>query len=406
MDFCCKIFYHIKSESLTNLKVFMEILRVVLLLNVFLSFLFIKLEASSMAWKGFASDNYAGVHPQILNAISEANKGHSKAYGGDSYTQEAIALFKRHFGDDIDVYFVCNGTAANVLGLNTVLKSYQGVICAESAHINVDECGAPEKYTGSKLLTVPTKDGKLTVESIKKFLIDKGDQHKVQPKIVSIAQSTEMATVYTQEEIKKITDFAHAHDLLVHMDGARLSNAVASLKTNLAAITKEVGIDILSFGGTKDGMMIGDAVIFFDKELSKDFPYIRKQGMQLMSKMRFISAQFIALLSDDLWLKNAQHANDMAQLLANEIKKVPQIKISKEVQANAVFAYVDSKLIPVLQEKYFFYVWDDATSEVRWMTSWDTTPEDIQDFVAFIKSQVKVFFTTEAQRTQERGKNN
>lgn len=346
---------------------------------------FIKLEANTMQWKGFASDNYAGVHPRILKAINDANEGHSKAYGADTYTQEAIALFKQHFGNDADVYFVCNGTAANVLGLNTLLKSYQGIICAESAHINVDECGAPEKYIGCKLLTVPSKDGKLTVDDIKMHLSNKGDQHKVQPKIVSIAQSTELATVYTPEEIKKITDFAHANDLLVHMDGSRLSNAVASLNTNLSAITKDVGIDLLSFGGTKDGMMLGDAVVFFNKELSKDFQYIRKQGMQLVSKMRFISAQFIALLTDDLWLKNAQHANAMSQLLASEIKKIPQIKISKDVQANAVFAFVDPAIIPKLQEKYYFYVWNEIGSEVRWMTSWDTTEEDIQDFVSFIK---------------------
>ncbi len=345
----------------------------------------IQLEANTMLWKGFASDNYAGVHPTILKAIQEANQGHSRAYGDDTYTKEAVALFKRYFGDDIDVYFVCNGTAANVLGLTTLLKSYQAIICAESAHINVDECGAPEKYIGCKLLTVATKDGKLTIENIKSFLNAYGDQHKVQPKIISIAQSTELATIYTPQEIKKISDFAHANGLLVHMDGARLSNAVASLNVSLSAVTKDVGIDVLSFGGTKDGMMFGDAVIFFNKDFSKDFPYIRKQGMQLISKMRFISAQFIALLTDNLWLKNAQHANEMAQFLAEEIKKIPEITISKNVQANAVFAYVDPTIISKLQEKYFFYVWDEATSEVRWMTSWDTTKEDIQNFVTFIR---------------------
>ncbi len=359
-------------------------------LSLFTCLSFINVEANTMIWKGFASDNYAGVHPDILKAINDANKGHSKAYGGDSYTQEAIALFKKHFGSDVDVYFVCNGTAANVLGLSTLIQPYQGVICAESAHINADECGAPEKYIGCKLQTVPTKDGKLTIENIQAFLMLRGDQHKVQPKMISIAQSTELATVYTPEEIKKITDFAHAHDLLVHMDGSRLSNAAARLNANLAALTKDVGIDVLSFGGTKDGMMLGDAVIFFNKELSKDFQYIRKQSMQLVSKMRFISAQFIALLTDNLWLKNAKHANAMAQLLAAEIQKIPQIKISKEVQSNAVFAYIDPKLIPILQEKYYFYVWDEATSEVRWMTSWDTTQEDIQDFVAFIKQTLKL----------------
>lgn len=339
--------------------------------------------------KSFASDNYAGVHPHLLKAIHDANEGHTQAYGNDRYTQEAIALFKQHLGQDVDVYFVCNGTAANVLSLNTLLKSYQAVICADSAHIHVDECGSAEKYTGCKLLPIATKDGKLTVDGIADYLTLRGNQHKVQPKLVSISQTTEWGTIYTLEEIKQITEFAHAHDLLVHMDGSRLSNAVASLNTTLAAITKEAGIDVLSFGGTKNGMMLGEAVIFFNKELAKDFPYIRKQGMQLISKMRFISAQFIALLNEDLWLKNAHQANAMAQLLADEIKKIPAITLSQEPQANAVFASLNPKIIPILQEKYDFYVWNEALSEVRWMTAWDTTIEDIQDFVAFIKQTLQ-----------------
>lgn len=338
-----------------------------------------------MIWKSFASDNYAGIHPIILKAINDANQGHAKAYAGDTYTEKAIESFKKHLGNNIDVYFVCTGTAANVLCLSALVKPYEGIICAESAHINVDECGAPENYTGSKLLTIPTKDGKLTVEAIKGKLANIGFQHKVQPKVISITQGTELGTIYTPIEIKKITEFAHTNGMYVHMDGARLSNATASLNTTLAAITKDVGVDVLCFGGTKDGMMIGEAVIFFNKEFSKDFKYIRKQGMQLVSKMRFISAQFIALLNDNLWLKNAQNANSMAQLLADEIKKIPQIKMSKNVEANAVFAIIDPKIISILQDKYDFYVWDDATSEVRWMTSWDTTKEDIMEFVVFIK---------------------
>lgn len=344
----------------------------------------IKKEAHTMICKDFASDNHSGIHPTILQALNDANPGYAKAYAHDTYTEKAIEAFKKHLGNDIDVYFVCTGTAANVLCLSTLVKPYQGIICAESAHINTDECGAPENYTGSKLLTIPTKDGKLTVEAIKAQLINIGDQHKVQPKVISITQATESGTLYTPAEIKKITEFAHAHGMYVHMDGARLSNAAASLNTTMAAITKDVGVDVLCFGGTKDGMMIGEAVIFFNKELSKDFKYIRKQGMQLVSKMRFISAQFIALLTDDLWIKNAQNANAMAQLLASEIKKIPQIKMSNTVQANAVFAIIDPKIIPILQDKYYFYVWDDATSEVRWMTSWDTTKEDIMEFVAYI----------------------
>lgn len=368
----------------------MKSLNIILLLILTICIIDMKIEGTSMIWKSFASDNYAGVHPTIMKAMQDANQGHSKAYGADTYTQDAISLFKQHFGNEIDVYFVCNGTAANVLGLNTFLKSYQGIICAETAHINVDECGAAEKYIGCKLLTVPTQDGKITVDGIKHLLADRGDQHKVQPKVISISQSTESGTVYTLEEIRRITEFAHESDLFVHMDGSRISNAVASLKTTLAATTKDVGIDFLSFGGTKDGMMLGDAVVFFNKELSKDFKFIRKQGMQLVSKMRFISAQFIALLTDDLWLKNAQHANAMAKLLYDEIKKIPEIKIGKEIQANAVFAIVNPKLIPLLQEKYFFYVWNEAISEVRWMTSWDTTEKDVHDFVDFIKQAIKM----------------
>ncbi|MCL4361817.1 low specificity L-threonine aldolase [Candidatus Dependentiae bacterium] len=342
--------------------------------------------------KSFASDNYAGIHPDILQAIIDANQGHSKAYGGDIYTHKAIDLFKKHFGENIDVYFTLTGTAANVLGLSSLLNPYQAIICAETAHINTDEAGAFEKYTGSKLITVKTDNGKITVDDIKNQLFAIGNQHKVQPKAISITQGTELGTLYTPEEIKKISNFAHANNLYLHMDGARLCNAAAALNVPLSVLTKDVGIDLLSFGGTKDGMMFGEAVIFFNNNLSKDFKYIRKQGMQLLSKMRFISAQFIALLSNDLWKKNAQHANSLAKFLKKEVEKIPEIKISREVQANAVFAYVDPKIIPLLQEKYSFYVWDEITSEVRWMTSFDTTKEDILEFVAFIKETIAEAF--------------
>jgi threonine aldolase len=339
--------------------------------------------------KTFASDNYAGIHPDILQAIINANVGHEKAYSDDSYTQQAIELFKKQFGENIVVYFVLTGTAANVLGLSTLLKPHQAIICPESAHINVDEAGAPENYLGSKLLTIKTSDGKLTVNNIQDQLCFINDQHKAQPKVISITQGTELGTLYSPEEIKKLTDFAHKHGLYVHMDGARLCNAAASLRKTLAELTTDIGIDLLSFGGTKNGMMIGEAVIFFNKDLAKDFKYIRKQGMQLASKSRFIAAQFIALLSNDLWLKNAQHANNMAQFLAEEIAKIPEIKISQPIQANAVFAIIPPQLIPQLQAKYPFYVWNEQTSEIRWMTSFDTTKQDILDFVTFIKETIK-----------------
>lgn len=334
--------------------------------------------------KSFASDNYAGIHPEILQAITAANVGHVGAYGNDPYTQHAVNKFKEHFGENIEVFFVFNGTAANCLSLKSATQSYNAIICAETAHINVDECGAPEKFTGCKLLTLATEDGKLTIDLIKQHMHGFGDQHHIQPKVISITQTTELGTVYSIDEIKKIADFAHRNNCLLHMDGARISNAAASLNATLRQLTVDAGVDVLSFGGTKNGMMLGEVVIFFDKELAKNFQYIRKQGMQLASKMRFISAQFIALLSNELWLKNATHANKMAKLLAEKIKSIPHITITREVQANAVFAILSEKIIPQLQEKYFFYVWNNQTNEVRWMTSFDTTEQDINEFVDFI----------------------
>ncbi len=334
--------------------------------------------------RSFASDNNAGVHPQILEAIVAANQGHVIAYGDDSYTAAANKRFREHFGKDIDVYFVFGGTGANVLGLKAVTESFQAVLCAETAHINVDECGAPEKFTGCKLLAAETTDGKLTADHLKRFLHGVGFEHHVQPRVISISQSTEMGTVYTAQELKALAKFAHSNGMLLHMDGARISNAAASLKVGLRQITKDAGVDVLSFGGAKNGMMYGEAVVFFDKSLARDFKYLRKQGMHLPSKMRFISAQFATLLSNDLWRRNAEHANRMAQLLAQEIEKIPAIKITQKVESNGVFALVPAKYIPLLQKKYFFYVWNEETSEVRLMTSFDTTEEDIAAFVTLV----------------------
>ncbi|MCL5985472.1 MAG: low specificity L-threonine aldolase [Actinobacteria bacterium] len=336
--------------------------------------------------KNFASDNNSGIHPEILDAIVKANSGHAIAYGDDSYTKFAIEKFKEHFGDGIDVYFVFNGTAANVLGLKVATESFNSIICADVAHVNVDECGAPEKFTGCKLLTIPTSDGKITVDQIKQEMHGIGVEHHSQPKVVSITQSTELGTVYTPEEISKIAGFVHEHGMLLHMDGARISNAAASLDVRLRDITSDVGVDILSFGGTKNGMMLGEAVIFFNKDRSHNFKYIRKQGMQLASKMRFISVQFIALFSNDLWLRNARHSNEMAKLLAEKVGEIPQIKITQKVEANAVFAMVPKRCISTLQERYFFYVWSAETSEVRWMTTFDTTEENVKDFVNCIRA--------------------
>ncbi len=342
-----------------------------------------------MSKKSFASDNYSGIEPTILQAIIKANEADAPAYGSDMYTARAVEKFKEHFGQQCDVYFVFTGTAANILGLHTLLKAHHAIICAETAHINGDECGAAEKFVGCKLLTVPTADGKLTVDLIKSFISFFDDQHRVQPKLISISQSTELGTIYTVEEIKKIVQFAHEHNMFVHLDGARLSNAAAALQVSLAALTTDLGVDLVTFGGTKNGMMVGEAVIFLNKELSKDFKYIRKQGMQLGSKMRFISAQFIELLSNNLWLKNATQANQMAQLLVKEITKIPNIAIAYPAQANAVFVKINPRYIPLLQKKYTFYVWNEATSVVRWMTSFNTTPDDIYQFAHFINETMR-----------------
>ena len=339
--------------------------------------------------RSFASDNNAGVHPRVMEAIAAANDGHVIAYGDDPYTARAIEKFHDHLGKDATVFFVFGGTGANVLGLKAITQSHHAIICAETAHINVDECGAPEKFTGCKLLPVPTPDGKIRVEQIEPLLHEVGFEHHVQPRVISISQATEMGTVYTPREMKALATFAHDHDMLLHVDGARIANAAASLKVKLGAITKDVGVDVLSFGGAKNGMMYGEAVVFFDKKLASDFKYMRKQGTHLPSKMRYISAQFDALLTGDLWRQNAQHANHMAQLLARELEKTPQIRITQKVEANGVFALIPKKYIGRLQKSYFFYVWNEETSEVRLMTSFDTTEEDVADFITLLRKIIK-----------------
>jgi threonine aldolase len=338
----------------------------------------------SQAKRSFASDNNAGVHPKIMAAMVRANAGHVVAYGDDSYTAAAVQKFRELLGADTDIYFVFSGTGANVLGLKAITEPYQAIICADTAHINVDECGAPERFTGCKLLTIATTDGKLRQENIKPFLHGIGVEHHVQPRVISISQSTEMGTVYTPDEIKNLADFAHQHNLLLHVDGARIANAAVSLKVSLSEITRAAGVDVLSFGGAKNGMMYGEAVVFFNKSLAPDFKFIRKQGSHLASKMRFISAQFDALLTNDLWKKNARHANRMAQILARELTKI-SVEITQKVEANGVFAIIPRRFIPALQKEYFFYVWNEAISEVRLMTSFDTTEDDIRKFVALVR---------------------
>jgi threonine aldolase len=338
--------------------------------------------------RSFASDNNAGIHPKILQAIAAANRGHVVGYGDDRYTDAAVRKFKEHFGSDIEVFFVFNGTAANCLSLKSLTESYHAVICAEAAHIYTDECGAPEKFTGCKLIPIPTADGKLTVESVSHAYHGVGDQHHVQPRVISITQASEMGTVYTPREVRDLAGFAHDRNMFLHMDGARIANAAVSLNLSLREATRDLGVDILSFGGTKNGAMGAEAVVFFNKDFSRDFLYRRKQGMQLASKIRFISAQFEALLSNNLWRKNAEHANRMAQLLQKEISKIPNVKVVYKVEANGVFAQIPRAAVAEVQKRYFFYVWDEGRSLVRWMCSFDTTEGDVRRFTEFVSTAV------------------
>ncbi len=334
--------------------------------------------------RGFASDNNAGVHPLIFKAMADANSGHCKGYGDDDYTRLAIDKFKQLFGNNTEVFFTLTGTGANVLGLNTLGTSINSIICADTAHINVDECGAPEKFTGMKLLAIKTPDGKLTPDLIRPYLHGFGFEHHAQPKIISITQPTELGTVYTVNEVKELSAMARQYNLYLHMDGARISNAAATLNLNFKAFTVDAGVDVLSFGGTKNGMMYGEAVLVFNPSLSPLFKYFRKQAMQLASKMRYIGAQFNAFFTDDLWRQNAQHANKMAQLLATKVKTIKGVTITQKVEANGVFAIVPHAVIAPLQNAYFFYMWDENRNEVRWMCSFDTTEDDIEHFAKLL----------------------
>jgi threonine aldolase len=329
----------------------------------------------------FASDNYSGVHPDIMEALNRANSGHAGSYGSDEYTVRAIQKFKEYFGENIEVFFVYNGTGANILGLSTLTHSYNSIICSDLAHIHVDESTAAEKFTGCRQVTISTRDGKIYPHDIEDKIQRVDDQHHPQAKVVSISQSTEYGTVYTPKEIASISTVAKKHGLYFHMDGSRISNAAVSLNMDFKSFTAALGVDVLSFGGTKNGMMFGEAIVFFNRKLARDFKFIRKQGMQLHSKMRFISAQFEALLSNDLWKKNASHSNAMAKLLKAELEKIPGIHVTRSVDANGVFATMPPTVIPALQEEQFFYVWTEKISEIRLMCSFDTTEEEIKRFI-------------------------
>ena len=338
--------------------------------------------------KGFASDNNSGVHPEVMEAIIQANHEHAVGYGGDEVTSRAESVFREQFGSKANVFFVYNGTGANVIALQAMTSSFQAVIAAETAHIHVDECGAPEKHTGCKMLTVSTPDGKLTPELVKTHLHGFGFEHHAQPGVVSVTQATEMGTVYTLEEIKELADFVHSYGLYLHMDGARISNAAAALGCSFREMTTDAGVDVLSFGGTKNGLMFGEAVVILNPDLAPHVKYIRKQTTQLHSKMRFMAAQFEVFLKNELWRKNAEHANRMAAKLANEFEGVSGIQLTQKVEANGVFAIVPPDIIEPLQEKFFFYSWDESRHEVRWMTSFDTTEAEIRDFVAEIRKLI------------------
>lgn len=339
----------------------------------------------------FASDNYAGVHPLVLAAMARANDGPAKAYGDDPLTQAARQRFQEILGPRAEAFFVFLGTAANVLALKAMTQPHHAVLAAATAHINVDECGAPERHLGCKLMCVDTPDGKLTPELLRPFLLHLGNEHHNQPRVVSITQATELGTVYRPLEIRALADFAHAHGLLLHMDGSRLGNAAVSLDCTLRELTVDAGVDALSFGGTKNGLMFGEAVVFFRPELARDFAFIRKQGMQLCSKMRFIAAQFLALLENDgaggLWRANAAHANAMARLLAEKIGGISGVTLTQAVETNAVFASLDPMVIARLQERFAFYVWNHARNEVRWMTSFASTEAEVEAFAAAIREE-------------------
>jgi threonine aldolase len=335
--------------------------------------------------RGFASDNQAPVHPEVMAAIAAANEGHAAAYGADPWTARAEQRFRDHFGPTAQAYPVFNGTGANVLCLEALTRPWEGVVCARSAHLNVDECGAPER-AGRKLLVVDTPDGRLTPELVAPLLVRIGDEHVVQPRVVSITQSTELGTVYAPGAVAALAEWAHAHGMLLHVDGARLCNAAAALGVPLRGLTTDAGVDALSFGGTKNGVMGAEAVVLLRDEIADGFRYRRKQAMQLASKMRFVSAQLEALLEGDLWQRCAAHANAMARRLADAVRDLPGLTITQPVEANAVFAVLAPEATESLQRDWPFYVWDDNTGEVRWMTAWDTKSEDVDAFAAAVRT--------------------
>ncbi|WP_413574647.1 threonine aldolase family protein [Bdellovibrio sp. HCB290] len=335
--------------------------------------------------RGFGSDNHAGIHPRILESLKDANVEHAPSYGTDEWTEEASRCFKNHFGPAAQTFFVFNGTAANVTALRAITRPWQSVLCADVAHINVDECGAPEQMGGFKLQPVPSIDGKISVAALEQHFIRRGDQHFSQAAVLSITQPTELGTVYTLDEMRELILWARERKLYVHIDGARLANAAVSLNKTLQEITTDLGVDVVSFGGTKNGLLMGEAVIFLNKSLAHDFKYVRKQSSQLPSKSRFIACQFIEYFKNDLWKEIASNSLERAQELYHAVREIPGLVVRTEPASNAVFAKIPQTWVKPLREKFFFYVWDENTFECRWMTSWDTQTQDITNFANAIK---------------------
>ncbi len=338
--------------------------------------------------RSFASDNASGVHPAVMDALVGANHGHALAYGSDAWTHRATKRFQDLFDAPVEVFFVWGGTGANVVALQSLLQPWESVVCSNVAHIAVDECGAPERFTGAKLLTVPCAEGKLAPEDIERSQAGRGDEHHSQARVVSVTQSTECGTLYSPAEMMALGEAAHAHGMRLHLDGARIANAVAALGCDVRAVTLDAGVDVMSFGGTKNGMMYGEAVVYFDPALAANARFIRKQATQLPSKMRYVAAQFDALLTDDLWLHNARHANAMARVLADSVREIPGVALTREPAVNSVFATIPAGAIAPLQERSFFWPWDESIHEVRWMTSFDTTPEDIDAFAVLLRDEL------------------
>ncbi len=341
--------------------------------------------------RGFGSDNHSGVHPEIFKALNECNFEHAPSYGTDDWSARATRLFQKEFGSQTEVFFVFNGTAANSLSMRAMTAAYQSIFCSDISHMNVDECGAPEFFSGAKLSPIPSKLAKITLNDLKSALIRRGDQHFSQPKVISLTQPTELGTLYSLQEIREICQWAHNEKMSVHIDGARLANAAYGLSVGFKELTTDLGVDVVSFGGTKNGLMMGEAVLFLNPILAENFKYIRKQSAQLPSKTRFIAAQFERFLTDGLWKEIAANSCQMAERLFQGLKEFPELEITSLRESNAVFAKIPKDWVKILREKYFFYVWDEKTFECRLMTSWDTTVSDIDGFLAEIRKLSKGF---------------